>query len=122
MMIEQLLKQLTEEFIQHWNNWEIDSLGKFFQEDVVVYSPYIKMVYPNNTEGMLKGKAAVLGYWRILKSIGFTKKFTQISFQREGQTVYASFLIDNGPEKMHTTYVYNEYAKMSMLKFDYTSE
>lgn len=121
-MIEQLLKQLTEEFIQHWNNWEIDSLGKFFQEDVVVYSPYIKMVYPNNTEGMLKGKAAVLGYWRILKSIGFTKKFTQISFQREGQTVYASFLIDNGPEKMHTTYVYNEYAKMSMLKFDYTSE
>lgn len=119
MTIEELLKNLTHEFIQIWNEWRIDELGKFFKEDIVVYSPFITVVFPDNLEGKLAGKKNVLEYWRLLKNIGYDKKFSLVDFNRNGHTVTTTFAVDNSEQKMITTYIYNEYGKMSELRFEY---
>lgn len=119
MTIEELLKDLTHEFIQLWNDWKIDELGNFFKEDIIVYSPYITVIFPDNKEGKIQGKQEVLEYWRLLKNIGYDKKFTLEDFRREDHIVTTIFKINDGEQRMVTSYVYNEYGKMSELKFEY---
>lgn len=119
MKIENILIDLTKKFIQQWNGEDMDSIRNYFREEVVVYSPYISMIYPNNTTGKIEGREQVIAYWIELRKLYKTFKLTLESFEKIDHTVFTVSLIEGRKEKLYTTYVYNEYGKILELKFEY---
>lgn len=119
MPIAAILKSLTEEFIERWNNWEIDKAVAFLKEDVIVYSPNIKLIYPENAECKIVGKQKVHDYWNILHKHMSNTRFKLESFNKLEHEIYTISSISDRTEKLYTWFTYTEYGKISMLKFEY---
>jgi|688.fasta_scaffold224850_2 hypothetical protein len=119
MKIEELLLDITKKFIAYWNDWNFESLKKYLRDDVVVYSPNIQLIYPENTSGKIEGKDNVIKYWFELQKNAGSYVFTLESFHKEGNSVYTISHIEGRAIKLYTWYIYNEYGKITELKFEY---
>lgn len=119
MPIASIIKSLTEEFIDRWNNWEIDKAVAFLKEDVIVYSPNIQLIYPENTECKIVGKKNVHAYWTILHQLMKNTRFKLESFNKLEHEIYTISSISDRTEKLYTWFTYTEYGKISTLKFEY---
>lgn len=119
MPIQDLLKNLTEQFIELWNNSELEQIGHFFKEDVVIYSPNISKIFPDNLEGKIIGKSNVIVYWQMLIQYTGEIKVELESFEKIDRQINTVSKIIGRVEKLYTQYSYNEYGKVIEIKFDY---
>ena len=119
MIIEKLIKKITLDFIILWNKWEIDEVMKYLKDDIVIYSPYIKMAYPENTACRLEGKENVKQYWIYLMNNIGRMQFELESFSKVKNEVSTVNKIIGRDEKMYAVFTYNEYAKISSITFEY---
>lgn len=119
MQIKDLIKKITEDFIVLWNNNELENALVFLKEDIVVYSPLIKIIYPENFESKIEGKENLREYWRILISKNLSMKFRLESLHKIEQEVFTISSIEGKNEKLYTKFTYNEYGKIIELHFEY---
>lgn len=117
--ISTLIQEITSEFVKFWNHGELDQLPKFMHTDIVVHSPYISIIYPENTDNMIKGSEDVIKYWTILRDRVGIFQFKLLELKRVGHRVDTISAIEDNPVKMYTSFEYNEYGKIYNVKFDY---
>lgn len=119
MLIEHIIKEITLEFIDHWNKLDIAKVVTYLKEDVILYSPNINLIYPDNKENKIIGKNNVYNYWTLLKNNFSHMIFTLETFKKIDDYVYIISEIEGKNEKLYTTFRYNEYGKIIEIKFEY---
>lgn len=119
MQIEAIIKRLTEEFIHHWNNWDMDKMALYLHEDVVVRSPFIATVFPENSESLVRGRQQVLDYWRRLQPLSSHLKFSLETLEKKDHKIFAVSSVSGEDYKLYTQFSYNEYGKVYELVFEY---
>lgn len=119
MKFEEILRQMTEEFIDHWNRWDFDLMRSFLHEDVVVHSPLVNLVFPDAEAQVVKGREQVLDYWRRLQPEAGRMQFNLESLEKVDRKVYAVSGIEGDSRKLFSEFHYNEYGKVIELVFDY---
>lgn len=117
--ISTLIQEITSEFVKFWNSGELDELPKFMHPDIVVHSPYISIIYPENTDNVIKGCEDVIKYWTILRDRVGIFQFELLELKRVGHRVDTISAIKDNPVKMYTSFEYNEYGKIYNVTFDY---
>lgn len=119
MNIEDLLKNRTLEFIELWNHNKLHEVKGYLKEDIIVYSPNISIIYPENNDGFIKGIDQVIEYWALLIKHAGTFTFTLESFNKNDHDIYTISKIEGRHERLYTWFNYNEYGKITKLKFEY---
>ena len=119
--ISTLIKEITSEFIYHWNRGEMDKLPVYMHPDIKISSPYICVVYPENKENSIQGRDQVLAYWNILRERVGIFEFELLEIERIGHKVNTISSIKGNPLKMYTSFEYNEYGKICDVIFIYKS-
>ena len=119
MQIEAIIKRLTEEFIHHWNNWDMEKMSGYLHEDVVVRSPFVSSVFPENSDQCIKGRREVLEYWRRLEPLSSDLKFSLESLEKKDHKIYTVSSVWGEDYKLYTQFCYNEYGKVYELVFEY---
>jgi len=119
MQIEAIIKKLTEEFIHHWNNWDMDKMSAYLHEDVVVRSPFVHIVFPENIDHQIKGRQEVLDYWRRLQPMTTDLKFNLETLEKKDHKIFTVSTVQGEDYKLYTQFSYNEYGKVYELVFEY---
>ena len=117
--ISTLIKDITSEFVHYWNRGELDKLPTYMHPDIVIRSPYINVVYPDNKENIISGRDNVIKYWSILRDRVGVFEFELLELERVGHRVDTISSIKGNPLKMYTSFEYNEYGKIYDVTFDY---
>jgi hypothetical protein len=91
----------------------------YLREDVLVRSPNIPLIYPEQVSGFIQGRGAVLAYWYQLIKLNGPMKLSIDSLQREGDTIHLLLKINDTEKFLATTLRYNQYGKIIEFTFDY---
>ena len=74
LSFEKLIEQISKDYTDAWNNQDLEKLGSFLHKHVILRSPQISKLFPENTESKLHGKGRVTEYWkRLFEEIGNLK-------------------------------------------------
>lgn len=57
-------EQFAEQWVNGWNAHDLDAVLSHFADDAVFTSPVAAQILPE-TGGVLRGKAAIRGYWAV---------------------------------------------------------
>lgn len=91
-------------------------------EQVRLYSPMVKKVYPENEEMMIQGREEVRMYWIKLRNITGGYEVNQISIQKEDKVITTVNKIIGSDVVILETLTLNQYAKIETLKYEYIIE
>lgn len=119
MRFEDIIKLISTEFTEAWNNWDIEKAMTYLANNVVIRSPKISIVYPDNIECEIKGKAAVKEYWDRLKEMSENYRVYQTSIVKEGREVVTVNKVIGHDIIIRETFIVNEYGKIEYLKYEY---
>ncbi|MCC7030398.1 MAG: hypothetical protein IT257_08835 [Chitinophagaceae bacterium] len=119
MKFEEIIKSISDDFTRAWNEWDIDRLMTHLANNVEIYSPKIKAIYPDNTECKLTGKQAIKDYWTNLKNSTRQHKVVQTSLQKIDREITTINKVIGENITIHETFVVNEYGKIEYLRYEY---
>jgi hypothetical protein len=122
MRFHEILEKVANEFTQHWNQWDINKLCSMMTEQVRLYSPMVKKVYPENEEMMIQGREEVRRYWIKLRNITGGYEVNQISIQKEDKVITTVNKIIGSDVVILETLTLNQYAKIETMKYEYIIE
>jgi hypothetical protein len=91
-------------------------------EQVRLYSPMVKKVYPENEEMMIQGREEVRRYWIKLRNITGGYEVNQISIQKEDKVITTVNKIIGSDVVILETLTLNQYAKIETMKYEYIIE
>jgi hypothetical protein len=118
-LIDQKIHRIAVHCIECWNACTLEQMQPYLREDVLVRSPNIPLIYPEQVSGFIQGRGAVLAYWYQLIKLNGPMKLSIVDLQREGDTICLSLKINNTEKFLATTLRYNQYGKIIEFTFDY---
>jgi hypothetical protein len=118
-LIDQKIHRIAVHCIECWNACTLEQMQPYLREDVLVRSPNIPLIYPEQVSGFIQGRGAVLAYWYQLIQLNGPMKLSIVDLQREGDTICLSLKINNTEKFLATTLRYNQYGKIIEFTFDY---
>lgn len=119
MKFEEIIKAISEDFTKAWNEWDIEKLMSFLSNNVVIYSPKILLVYPDNTACKLQGKENLRDYWTKLKVMTDNTRVDQISITKVDREIKTVNKVVGKEIIINETIILNEYGKIEYLKYQY---
>lgn len=119
LKFEDIIKQISDDFTEAWNQWDIEKLMTFLTDDVIVYSPKVSVVYPLNEENIIVGKENVKQYWSTLVTITGKFNVIPISIEKKDREVKTTDIIVETGQTIISRFTVNEYGKIDRLNFEY---
>lgn len=119
LSFEKIIEQISNDYTNAWNNEDLEKLGSFLHKNVVVKSPQISKLFPENTDSELQGKDKVKEYWkRLFKEVGGLK-VEQISLNKKGRTVTTVNKVVAHNTTIIEEFILDEYGFILDLKYTY---
>lgn len=118
-LIDQKVHRIAEHCIACWNACTLEQMQPYLREDVLVRSPNIPVIYPEQLSGFIQGREMVITYWYQLIKLSGPMKLSIDSLQREGDTIHLLLKINDTEKFLATTLRYNQYGKIIEFTFDY---
>jgi hypothetical protein len=118
-LIDQKVHRIAEHCIACWNACTLEQMQPYLKEDVLVRSPNIPVIYPEQVSGFIQGREMVITYWYQLIKLSGPMKLSIDSLQREGDTIHLLLKINDTEKFLATTLRYNQYGKIIEFTFDY---
>lgn len=118
-LIDQKVHRIAEHCIACWNACTLEQMQPYLREDVLVRSPNIPVIYPEQLSGFIQGREMVITYWYQLIKLSGPMKLSIDSLQREGDTIHLLLKINDTEKFLATTLRYNQYGKIIEFNFDY---
>ncbi|MBK7040169.1 MAG: hypothetical protein IPH46_06765 [Bacteroidetes bacterium] len=119
MKFDEIIKSISDDFTKAWNDWDVDKMKNYLTDYVIIYSPKIQLVYPDNVGCKLEGKDQVIEYWKLLKSKIENYKVVQLSVCKDNREVKTVNRVVGSDIIVYETFVVNEYGKIEYLKYEY---
>ncbi|MBK7692211.1 MAG: nuclear transport factor 2 family protein [Bacteroidetes bacterium] len=119
MKFEALVKLISEDFTVAWNQWDIEKLLTFVANSVVVRSPKVGMIYPENAACEIVGKEALHEYWTKLKIKNGKFDVTQLSITCDGRKLETVNKLNGQDILIYETILLDEYGKIIFLNYEY---
>jgi len=119
MKFEELIQQISEQFTDAWNRSDIDEMMRHICPNVILKSPNVSLIYPDNVSNTLEGKEVVRMYWKALKQKNGPFKVKQISFRKVGPQIFTENHILGTQMIITETFILNEYGKIKFLEYSY---
>jgi len=119
LSFEKIIEQISKDYTDAWNNEDLEKLGSFLHKNVVVRSPQISKLFPENTESELQGKDRVKEYWRSLFDEIGSLKVNQISLIKNGRTVTTINKVMSHNTTIVEEFILDEYGFILDLKYTY---
>lgn len=119
MKFEEIIRSISEQFTRSWNNWDIDRRTNCLTNDVVLTSPNVSKVYPENLSNTICGKENIRVYWNQLAAQEGLFKVEQQSVSKEGMNVITLNKIIGSEIYIKETFTMNEYGKIKELMYEY---
>jgi nuclear transport factor 2 (NTF2) superfamily protein len=63
-LTREIALSIANEWINSWNSHDLSRVLSHYTEDFEMQSPFIPLLYPENSSGTLKGKDLVGAYWK----------------------------------------------------------
>ncbi len=120
MKFEDVLKHISEEFTQAWNDGDLGKIVHFLTNDISVQSPNISRLYPENTNNIIVGKENVINYWKLLSETYGYFEVAQTSIQKRDNHVVTMNTIVGTGITIKETFKVNEYGKIKELIYEYS--
>lgn len=121
MKFEEIIKSISDDFTDAWNQWDIDRMKDILSESVIIRSPKIMHVYPENASCEIQGKGNVIEYWNRLKEMTHNYQVVQLSIKKDGREVKTVNKMIGEDITIYETFIVNEYGKIEYLKYEYLS-
>lgn len=119
LSFEKIIEQISNDYTNAWNNEDLEKLGSFLHKNVVVRSPQISKLFPENTDSELQGKDKVKEYWkRLFEEVGGLK-VEQISLNKKGRTVTTVNKVVAHNTTIIEEFILDEYGFILYLKYTY---
>lgn len=119
LSFEKIIEQISNDYTNAWNNEDLEKLGSFLHKNVVVRSPQISKLFPENTDSELQGKDKVKEYWkRLFEEVGGLK-VEQISLNKKGRTVTTVNKVVAHNTTIIEEFILDEYGFILDLKYTY---
>ena len=119
MKFEELIQQISEQFTDAWNRWDMDEMMRHLCPNVILKSPNVSLIYPDNVNNTLEGKEVVRAYWMALYLKNGPFKVRQLSFRKEGTQIFTENHILGTQMVISETFILNEYGKIKFLEYSY---
>jgi hypothetical protein len=119
MQFDDIIKQISTEFTDAWNKWDMDRIMCCLHSSIIIESPNISKIYPSNTNNMLIGKDEVRAYWEALKLHYGHLKVTQFKIEKKDCEVTTLNLVESTGVIIKETFTMNEYGKINHLIYKY---
>lgn len=120
MTFESLIRRISDDFTNAWNQWDIDAMMKHLCSNVIITSPNISLVYPNNSDNKIVGKENVLAYWEKLKLIEGRIIVVQESFEKIDTVIRTVNRVVGKNILIYESFKLNEYGKIQELHYSYS--
>ena len=122
LSFEKIIEQISKDYTDAWNNEDLEKLGSFLHKNVVVKSPQISKLFPENIDSELQGKDQVKAYWkRLFNEIGCLK-VEQVSLNKKGRTVTTINKVLSHNTTIVEEFILDEYGYILDLKYTYYLE
>lgn len=118
-LIETKIRQFTLEFIDLWNQGNLDSLSPYMKPDIRLTSPLLGLVYPEHSGNELKGREEVIQYWKKLQRIRPNMILDLKDFQRKEHDILLVAAMRHEPMEVQVSFRYTQYGKIEELHFQY---
>ncbi len=119
MKFNNLIKKILNDFTVAWNRWDFDSLEKILTPDVIIFSPKIGEIYPENKECKLVGRKNLIEYWKLYQLKYGKTHADQISFEKKGRVIKTSNKIIGQALIINEELILNEYGKIELIRYEY---
>lgn len=119
MLIEDFIKKISLEFVQYWNEEQWERMSAYMKDDIEIHSPFIQLLFPDNTNNVLVGKDKLIAYWKILKSVTPNFVVTLDSLNKIDHEVFITLTAPEISKRLQVNLTYNEYAKIVKIFFEY---
>jgi len=119
MKFEDIIRSISEEFIQAWNKWDIERMMKCLTADVRLQSPNVSLIYPENDTNILVGKELVQSYWSQLSQRKEAFEVVQISLVKVDLRVTTMNRVVGTDIVIRKSFTMNEYGKINDLVYEY---
>ena len=116
---DDIIKQISSEFTDAWNNWDMDKIMCCLHSNIIIESPNISKIYPDNTSNILIGKEDVRLYWEALRLQYGHLKVTQFKIEKKDCEVTTLNLVESSGVIIKETFTMNEYGKINHLIYKY---
>jgi hypothetical protein len=120
MKFEELIQQISEQFTDAWNRWDMEEMMRHLCPNVILKSPNVSQIYPDNVNNTLEGKEVVRTYWTALYQKNGPFKVRQLSFRKEGTQIFTENHILGTQMVISETFILNEYGKIKYLEYSYS--
>lgn len=116
---ESIIKRISKEYTQAWNDWDIPKLESYLHNDVVISSPKISYVYPDKIDNRLHGRDSIIEYWERLFQIQKKFKVNQLSLEIIDKTVTTTNQIEGSNTIIQERFVLDQYGRIVELYYEY---
>lgn len=118
MIFNSLIEQITNDFIECWNLRDMNKLSTYLSNEIKIFSPNIRLLYPENIESTLYKKDVVMDYWRMLNKDRFFK-MKLVVLSKTDKIIQCEIDIDDPDRKLYATFTMDEYCKFTEMNVDY---
>ena len=116
---ESIIKRISKEYTQAWNDWDIPKLESYLHTDVVISSPKISCVYPDKIDNQIQGRDLIIQYWERLFQIQKKFKVNQLSLEIIDKTVTTTNQIEGSNTIIQERFVLDQYGRIEELYYEY---
>lgn len=116
---ESIIKRISKEYTQAWNDWDIPKLESYLHTDVVINSPKISYVYPDKIDNRIQGRNSIIEYWERLFQIQKKFKVNQLSLEIIDKTVTTTNQIEGSNTIIQERFVLDQYGRIVELYYEY---
>lgn len=121
MVFKRLIKELSIQFLEAWNDRDFEILTTLLARDIVYESPNVSLINPTNTENRLIGKELTIKHLKQVSSIfpdfKFNNDFTEIC--KDDRTIIMKGIMQHNNKMLVANYWLNEYGKFSYICISY---
>jgi hypothetical protein len=118
MKFQSLIKQITDGFAASWNGRDMITLSKSLAENIVLRSPRINLLQPENSSGIIQSKQAVLAYLSEINTQHFAP-LRLIELENEDKRVCCSGDLGDGTLQFRADLTVDEYGRITEIEINY---
>lgn len=118
-MEKEFAEKFAKEWVESWNSHDINSILSHYVDDVEIESPLAKIRFPE-TNGLIKGKAAVKKYWSLGLEQNPNLEFEIIDVLCGVTTMSIYYFSKSNKKKVVEMMTFNEALKVTKATVNYS--